>query len=86
MTGVPSPHGTNRCYINHKCRCAPCREANRLYEKLRRARHLRDMAANPHHRYHGTEYGYRCGCRCTPCTTAKSDKNAASLARKKGTP
>ena len=28
-------HGTRSCYVNRGCRCEPCREAERLYQKPR---------------------------------------------------
>lgn len=33
---MSSWHGTYGGYTNHKCRCADCREANRLYAAQRR--------------------------------------------------
>lgn len=39
-TQVQHQHGTHACYAHDKCRCLPCTEANRLYERDRVRQHL----------------------------------------------
>lgn len=34
-------HGTRSCYVQHKCRCAPCTQANRDYQRNRERHHAR---------------------------------------------
>lgn len=79
MTG----HGTRNRYLAGGCRCEPCREAHRVYAVHARAKHLAEMQADPGHYRHGTEYGYRCGCRCTRCATAKRRVMVAYWKRRK---
>jgi hypothetical protein len=65
-------HGTLTRYT-HGCRCAPCREANRLYaEGVRAARRGQPI---PEHVKHGTESTYRSwSCRCPACTAAHAER------------
>lgn len=59
-------HGTLGGYRNHKCRCVPCTEANRLYQADHRLR----LALRPVP-VHGTENAYsNYLCRCTLCRAA----------------
>lgn len=80
---MTTPHGIPSGYTYRACRCGLCSEAFRIYHRQLRAKTLADMATDPRHHRHGTEYGYRCGCRCTRCTDAKSAHSAAYKARKK---
>lgn len=34
-TGEPPRHGTTHAYINYGCRCAPCKDAWKVYAKQR---------------------------------------------------
>lgn len=68
------PHGDLSTYTNHRCRCALCREANRLAYKeqstARRQRLAADFSVAPH----GTTGGYRnWGCRCLECIQAQAE-------------
>lgn len=60
-------HGTKNGYQNLGCRCADCREANRLHHQADRAAMRARAADIPH----GTPSGYQnWGCRCMDCTAA----------------
>lgn len=67
-----SRHGTVNGYINHKCRCPECREANRQeVAKARRRRFLTVTGDDPRH---GTDNYYaNYGCRCTACVAARAE-------------
>lgn len=71
-------HGTRSTYTYRKCRCAECREANRLYiEQIRRAAGVQPLRRGPQTE-HGTWTRYmRHGCRCVECRAA----NAAAARR-----
>ncbi len=76
-------HGTVSEYNNHKCRCAPCREANREYRRKRRTLYIADKERTPDH---GTRNEYsNYGCRCDKCREAYSiyqkNNKAARAAR-----
>jgi hypothetical protein len=59
-------HGTLGGYRNHRCHCAECTEANRLYQ----AEH-RDRLSRREPPAHGTENAYsNYLCRCTLCRAA----------------
>ena len=71
MMQPPVVHGTYVCYVKRKCRCEPCRLANR--ETTRRARERRAwLAALGDDRVvHGLDSTYsNYGCRCDPCKEA----------------
>lgn len=74
MVHVIADHGTYSRYTYGSCRCAPCTEASRTYLIQLRARYLAEMVDDPTHRRHGTDFGYRCGCRCGPCKAAASKR------------
>lgn len=58
-------HGTRTGYTHHRCRCHPCSEANRRYERERLARR------HPVDAPHGTVQGYAVySCRCSRCRQA----------------
>lgn len=64
-------HGTIRGYTDFGCRCADCREANRLACKAARLKRL--ARPIPDH-VHGTMNGYNSyACRCEPCMQAKQE-------------
>lgn len=66
----PAKHGERLRYARG-CRCPKCRKANRDYARSQKGKEPPQ---------HGTESGYmNYGCRCTPCTRARS---AAERARK----
>ncbi len=65
-------HGTTNGYVNLRCRCARCREANRVQhaEYMRRGRAAGRVLGN-----HGTAYAYDSGCRCNECRLAHNKKS-----------
>lgn len=76
-------HGTTNGYVNRKCRCPDCREANRLECRSRWARRKADRVniggrlVSPLSYVHGTANGYgNHSCRCPECTAAWTDWNA----------
>ena len=71
-------HGKLGSYTNHKCRCADCREAVRVYMgdwKATRAGLVPDGAHGKASTY--TNYG----CRCEDCREAKRVVSAESRRR-----
>ncbi len=64
-------HGTAAGYWAG-CRCDPCREARREYDRARRERGL-----EPDDPRHGTINGYWFGCRCDLCREAHNEYNRA---------
>jgi len=76
-------HGTNNGYVNHGCRCEPCHEANKAYQRSRNhlknewrwrtgrskplEEHLAEIEAA-----HGTESRYQ-RCDCPECRQAAAD-------------
>lgn len=60
-------HGTNTGYMNHGCRCEPCKEARKAYRAERRANPPKPRATNS---AHGTNSRYTKGCRCDECRAA----------------
>jgi hypothetical protein len=83
-------HGTHTGYHNHGCRCEPCREACRVYNrerainKYQREWRHRTGRGRPLAAYraevepeHGTESRYvNRGCRCDDCMDAAKDARA----------
>lgn len=60
MTGDTIPHGTNKGYQGHKCRCEPCKIARRDYVRhLRSGRDPRELIARrkASHQFGGVELG-----------------------------
>lgn len=51
-------HGTNASYARG-CRCEPCKEARRAYQR----EYTKNRKAEGAQEYHGTAYGYQLGCR-----------------------
>lgn len=43
--GLPDAHGTYSTYVNHGCRCRPCREAQHSYYLVHRDRVIATAAA-----------------------------------------
>ncbi len=80
---APQDHGTYKSY-SQGCRCADCREANRLYAAAARARRAVDPAlANA--AGHGKETTYNnYSCRCAPCRAAHAAHMRGHRARKSG--
>lgn len=67
-------HGRYTTYVNHKCRCIPCKQAWREYCRRRRAQRAALVAAGRLKVPHGTEGGYsNYKCRCIPCKRAHAD-------------
>lgn len=74
-------HGTLNAYKNLGCRCARCREANRLAcLEFRRSRGVLPQAARAARRRaavrHGSVTKYRHGCRCAECRRWVADDRA----------
>ena len=65
-------HGTANGYGNHGCRCAPCKEANKV---------LTEGSLTAKNVVHGTSYRYDVGCRCDPCREAHNAKSRATKQR-----
>lgn len=62
-------HGTTTTY-KWGCRCEPCREAKRSYDRMKRAQYAAARPPKPKPQ-HGTPSMYtNHGCRCAPCTEA----------------
>lgn len=74
-------HGTANGYGNLGCRCAACREANRVNHSryMERVRASGELASV--NRSHGTSYRYDVGCRCDDCRLAHNEKSRAVKAR-----
>lgn len=49
----PIPHGTNHAYSNRGCRCADCREAQRIYKADLRRRKRYGAYVEPRKKRHG---------------------------------
>jgi hypothetical protein len=63
-------HGIRSTYSNHGCRCAECREANRVYGAAARAQR-RSQPEAADRAGHGTRSTYaNYGCRCAACRAA----------------
>lgn len=88
-----SRHGTLGGYINHNCRCAECRVANRDYNARRRKERkqgqkpsawavLRGASGEPrmHNRYTYSNWG----CRCERCKADNSLMQSQYLAKRNG--
>jgi len=69
-------HGTPNGYGNLGCRCAPCREANRINHKryIQKVRASGELASLDGAQ-HGSSYRYDVGCRCDPCREAHNAKS-----------
>jgi len=70
-------HGTLSAYTNHRCRCRPCRDANRDHYRKKRAQNGTAAIHGPRLPRHGerTEY-IKHGCRCQPCRNAEAKYRA----------
>lgn len=72
MSAAPSlalRHGTISTYTNRRCRCDDCREAARVYQRLRTGRDPNQRRKSQW--LHGTQYAYnRKRCRCEVCAAA----------------
>lgn len=67
-------HGTRNGYGNLKCRCEPCRAAQRRPGVVPLKIHLARVHAAAQEINHGTHYAYGSrGCRCKPCTRANTE-------------
>lgn len=70
------PCGTRAAYARG-CRCDPCQEAMREYN---RRKYLARLAKGPSRLVHGTAGGYRSyGCRCEDCTAASTIAHRAYM-------
>lgn len=71
-------HGTPNGYSNLGCRCAACKEANRLNhaEYMARVRRTGQLV-KVDDALHGTSYRYDVGCRCDACRKAHNAKSRA---------
>lgn len=80
-TPVGEPrHGTRSWYLNHRCRCQPCRDANTAYHREL----LKRLAQTPFEQIPHGITGYRdYSCRCPACFKAQSDKNRAARERRR---
>jgi hypothetical protein len=71
-------HGTPNGYGNLGCRCAACREANRVNH----ARYMAKVRAEARILgEHGKSLAYDSGCRCEGCRTAHNAKSRAYKAK-----
>ena len=67
-------HGNRSRYVDG-CRCAECREANRLYhESRRRKAGVKPLQVGPQ-TGHGTVARYGRGCRCERCCAANTERH-----------
>lgn len=80
-------HGQFWTYLNHKCRCDPCKAANNQASTTTRLKRYAERVevdgrlVHPK-ATHGQASSYRNkGCRCQPCTTAHSVNLARRRAR-----
>ena len=63
-------HGSLNGYINSRCRCQPCRDAQAAYQRAYRG----VIVLSRDDPRHGTTNGYQnYGCRCRNCRTAQAD-------------
>lgn len=66
-------------YSSGRCKCDDiCRPAARTYRRAQRATRLVYLLANPSDPAHGRRASYECGCRCAPCTAAKTRTKKAA--------
>lgn len=84
MTSTNPPHGKPGTYKNG-CRCAACREANRVYQADANKRRAADpaLADLAGHGRASTYINY--ACRCLPCCTANSQRQREQRARRAST-
>lgn len=77
-------HGTRGAYTNGRCRCEPCRAANRKYMRryTKRYRRIPARVLRSMHGRTGTYTNY--GCRCRRCRAAWAEKQRAYRQRQKG--
>lgn len=76
----PNPnlvHGRRSTYVNHKCHCPPCREANTAGIRRRRQERYAETQASglPPGIEHGESAYSNWGCRCDICSSAQKIKN-----------
>lgn len=64
-------HGTRSSYINDRCRCTACTEAQRAYTAALRKRLLVTPIPKGAHGLSSTYTNW--GCRCLRCSQAHSD-------------
>ena len=71
-------HGTRSSYVENKCRCDECRDANRVYQNQRdRQRYAYTQEHGlPDDVEHGASAYVNWGCRCEICTKAHAVKTA----------
>jgi hypothetical protein len=68
-------HGARTTYVNGGCRCTPCRQANREYQRKAGQSRAERLAADPSLAPHGSTSTYvNWSCRCPKCSTAWSRK------------
>jgi hypothetical protein len=83
VTSTERPHGQPNTYKNG-CRCAECREANRVYQAAANKRRSADpaLADAAGHGRPSTYINYR--CRCDACRVANTKRLSEQRARAKG--
>ncbi|MFK0140660.1 hypothetical protein [Streptomyces murinus] len=82
MTRQRPVHGDVNTYKSG-CRCALCREANRIYQAAANARRYADPAGADR-AGHGKRSTYvNWGCRCPLCSAASSNTQRAQRQRRK---
>lgn len=77
-------HGTSSRYVNHHCRCQPCRDAFCSYVKARRLarrsqlREVGGVMVTTAKVQHGTIATYsNWSCRCSPCAESSVEYQRA---------
>jgi hypothetical protein len=77
-------HGTRYRYIQYKCRCTECTDANRVWHVELRAKLSARLAENPNRAPHGVTSTYtNYGCRCAPCAAANALRCKEWMAERK---
>lgn len=72
-------HGTPTGYMNHGCRCEPCKVARKVYRAERKA----NPTGRAKKAEHGTPSKYARGCRCDECRNAVTVAARETRARKR---
>lgn len=76
-------HGLYSTYVNHRCRCAPCTDANARYNKARRVSRAIAIRVNPRLAPHGKVSTYtNWNCRCDKCKKVYSARRRSYYQRR----